>query len=89
MLTNVDGVSQTGGVVQIDNKFFVNCKFERCELIYTGGDVGWANCSFVDCPIKFNGDAQRTINLLQSFGFEVTKKENNPPKQSSNLGFIQ
>jgi hypothetical protein len=86
MLTNVEGLSQTGTVIQIDNKFFLNCRFERCQIVYSGGDVGWAGTTFTDCTLAWHGDADRTIKVLGLFGFEITKPTKEPSKESK-LGF--
>ena len=66
-MTTVENSKETGGVIHIDDKFFLNCQFVKCELIYTGGDFAWRNTTFVDCKLTFDGPAGRTLNFLRAF----------------------
>jgi hypothetical protein len=53
--------------VFMDNRFFINCKFTDCKLVFAGGDTGWENTHFTNCLIQFQGSAQRTVGFLQQF----------------------
>ena len=57
-----------GKTIAIDEKHFVNCKYTNCTLIYSGGEVAWANTNFNNCQITLSGAAQRTATLLGNFG---------------------
>ena len=85
-MLKVDNVTQTGGVLHIDDRFFNNCRFERCQLIYAGGDFGWSDTVFLDCPLSWHGPASRTVNLLKSFGFKIENAVEHSP-QASKIGF--
>jgi hypothetical protein len=37
----VDNDVVEGKTIFLDDRYFVNCKFTKCSLIYTGGDFGW------------------------------------------------
>lgn len=55
--------------VEIDGKRFTSCKFENCELIYSGGDVEFGpGCVVDDCRPEFSGPARRTVLLLHALG---------------------
>ncbi len=58
----------SGALVVLDGKFFVNCKYTDCTLIFCGGDYGWVNSQFVNCRLNFDGPATRTLNLCKIFG---------------------
>jgi hypothetical protein len=51
--------------VQIDDTSFVNCTFDRCNLIYSGSErFGFDGCKFNDCRWGFEGAAAFTIGFL-------------------------
>ncbi len=88
MITTVENATQKGGLLQIDNKYFINCKFDDCVLIYSGGDCNWSNTVFNNCTLNWLGDASRTVSLLAAFGYQITTQPAaKPPKEK--LGFSQ
>jgi len=64
----IENKDDSGVIVTLDDKHFVNCRFKNCTLTYSGGDYAWTNTTFENCPITFSGSAQRTFNLLGTFG---------------------
>ena len=51
--------------VVLDGKSFVNCRFEPCELIYSGGDpFVFDNTSADGCTLTFVGRAENTVHAL-------------------------
>jgi hypothetical protein len=58
----------SGAVVVLDGKYFMNCTFTDCMLVYCGGDYGWINTMFENCRFTFDGAAARTFNLCKNFG---------------------
>lgn len=51
--------------VLLDGNGYDGCKFERCELLFSGGTPPTlANSSFIDCSWTFDGPAERTLRLL-------------------------
>ncbi len=75
-MITIEGQTKRGEKVCIDDKFLMNCVFENCEIIFTGGDFGWRDTRFINCRITFEGPATRSINFLKYFGFQIS-----PPAQ--------
>lgn len=51
--------------IVIDGHSFIECKLERCQLIYTGAALPTLqHCSFFDCTWKFDGPAARTVMMM-------------------------
>ncbi len=51
--------------VMLDNSRFVNCRFERCAFVYSGGTMPvLSGCNFESCTWNFAGAAANTISLL-------------------------
>lgn len=56
-----------GQTINIDFANFSCCRFERCQLIYSGyGPYSFTDCEFVACNWGFEGPAANAIHLLQS-----------------------
>ena len=66
-MTTVENVKQSGGVVHLDDKIFVNCNYTNCQIIFSGGDFAWRNTAFNNCQLTLEGPALRTANLLGHF----------------------
>jgi hypothetical protein len=87
-MTSIENVEETGSTVFLDGKYFTNCKYTKCTLIYAGGDSGWTRTQFVDCKLTFSGPASRTINILKSFnmlpqGGKLSQGPRTPPSSQS------
>lgn len=53
--------------VQLDNQEFNNCRFENCELEYSGmGPVQLSQCHFENPKFVFSGPAQNTLQFLRN-----------------------
>lgn len=66
-------LTYSGTRVQLDNQEFSNCRFENCELEYSGtGPVVMNDCHFENPRFVFTGPAQNTLqfmrNLYQGLG---------------------
>ena len=84
-MQSVENVKQNGGVVVMDGKFFLNCHFENCTLLFTGEDFGWSGTRFEGCTITLDGSARRTIAFLKHFGMFPQKMPDplvHPPNES-------
>lgn len=64
----IENKTDTGIVVSLDDKHFVNCIYKNCTVIYGGGEYALTNTKFENCQISLQGAAQRTAGLLQNFG---------------------
>ena len=67
-MTTVENKTSAGETITLDDKHFVNCKFERCTILYSGGDFTFTNTSLKECPVTLTGPAQRTAYLLGTIG---------------------
>lgn len=60
--------------LEVDGKSFVNCSFNQCVFIYSGGNPPEINgCSFDNCSWKFADAAARTLGFfsgMHSGGFD-------------------
>ena len=66
-MQSVEKENQSGGIVHLDDKLFINCNYTNCQIIYTGGDFAWRNTAFNNCQLTLEGAALRTANLLSHF----------------------
>jgi hypothetical protein len=73
----------TGKTFAIDEKHFVNCTYQNCDLVYGGGDWGCVNTKFENCRFSFSGPAQKTTNLLAMLGI-LPPGGNLPPTGGKN-----
>lgn len=61
----IKGSKYKGGEVTIDGQVFVDCKFEGCTLVYSGGTPPlFDGCDLGDSTIKFTDAAERTLVFL-------------------------
>jgi hypothetical protein len=67
-LTPIEKQSFENVTVVLDGKYFNECKFSGCTLIYTGGDYGWVDTTFDLCNLRLQGLAERTTRFLYEMG---------------------
>ena len=62
------GVTFTGrDTVATDGVTFIDCRFERASLVYSGGEhPRFERCAFSNASWEFAGAALRTVGLLQA-----------------------
>lgn len=72
----VSGLTITGGEVRLDDKHFIDCTLEGCQLIYCGGGVILERTALRRCRHVFQGSARATVLYLQEIGL----MENEPGK---------
>jgi hypothetical protein len=50
----------------IDGNQYIDCKFEKCLMIYRGGDIpSIRGCNFNDCRWQFEEAAERTLVFMR------------------------
>jgi hypothetical protein len=79
----IENKSDTGAILAIDDKNFINCQFINCTLIYSGGDFAWTNTKFENCRITLAGAAQRTAAVMATFGIIKPPLQQVPLTQTS------
>ena len=67
-MITIENKTSAGETITLDDKHFINCRFERCTLFYSGGDFALTSTNIKDCPLTFAGPAQRTAALLGILG---------------------
>lgn len=51
--------------IVLDGNEYIGCRFERCEIIFTGGSLPkLIGNHFDDCRYTFDGPAARTVQLM-------------------------
>jgi hypothetical protein len=62
LMTTCESRQFTEETVTIDGQVFLRCHFERCLLVYRGGDLpGFSDCLFEDAEWKCEDAAFRTL----------------------------
>lgn len=69
---------ETGKTIVMDGKYFSNCQFTNCVLVFTGGDYGWSDTKFNNCNISFQGPAARAIEFAKHFGIVSSEMKGKP-----------
>ena len=64
----VSGQVITGESVHLDDKHFINCTLNDCELGYGGGGVIFEGTLLTKCHHVFYGPARATVLYLQNVG---------------------
>jgi len=55
----------TDQILQVDGQRFVDCKFKKVLLVYSGGAVPhFESCNFETCQWEMRGAALRTVDFL-------------------------
>lgn len=63
----IKGVTYTDEPVEVDGKYYFNCKFVRCILVYKGGSPPHFNRCLFDSPeLSFIDAAANTMAMLRS-----------------------
>ncbi|CAA9417564.1 MAG: hypothetical protein AVDCRST_MAG64-2666 [uncultured Phycisphaerae bacterium] len=53
--------------VVLDDDEFLECTFNRCQLVYRGGERAYlVRCRFTQCSFEFEDAAGRTLLFLQA-----------------------
>jgi hypothetical protein len=85
-MQSVEKQRLNGAVIFLDDKCFIDCVYDQCTLVFSGGDVSWFNSTFNNCKMQFSGAADRTVNLMRQFGMlkeETFSKPSAPPTKSA------
>ena len=62
-----DGCTFAGTTIRLDGQRFHRCRFDRCQLVYSGGELpSLDGCEFQDCRWMLDGAAARTMSLMQA-----------------------
>lgn len=80
-MTSIEHQTFEDATIFLDDKYFIGCSFERCTLIYTGGDFTFQDCKIGVNVLRFEGAAIRMAKFMFYFG-KMTKQ------CAMDLGFI-
>jgi len=58
--------------VSLDNVRFVDCFFDGCHLLYSGGPFLMDNCWLNDCQLTTQSTAAIVLESLQRIGFQIS-----------------
>jgi hypothetical protein len=54
------------GPVFVDGVHFIECRFNKCELVYSGGNIpSFIGCEFIECGFAFSASASNTVNYMK------------------------
>lgn len=54
-------------IVHVDGQKYRSCRFERCRLVYSGGELpSMVGCEFDRCRWTLDGAAARTLRLMKA-----------------------
>lgn len=69
----VEGKTFSNEAVLIDGCSYRRCAFNKCRLIYRGGDARIVSCSFSqDCQWQLEQSASLTFQVLREAGWQIT-----------------
>lgn len=57
--------SHHGATIHIDDKIWIDCNFNACTLIYSGGRFSMDGCSFIECTWLVAEHAARTTMFMR------------------------
>jgi hypothetical protein len=64
-MTSFSGAKISDTRVELDNISYLNCQFERCQMVFRGiGIVQMEDCKFFDCKWVLEGPAGNTVTFL-------------------------
>jgi hypothetical protein len=50
---------------ELDGNHYTNCRFDRCDISYRGGEIpNIVDCKFDDCNWHFEDAAERTLAFM-------------------------
>jgi hypothetical protein len=61
------GCTFKNAIVHVDGQRYRECRFERCQLVYSGGDLpSMVDCEFLRCRWTLEGAGARTLRLMKA-----------------------
>jgi hypothetical protein len=71
---HIVGQSFENATVAVDNKWFVDCKFNNVTFVWEGGFFQWQNATFKGNLrlVSHNPTVTGTVDVLKGFGFLTT-----------------
>jgi len=78
----VENDNLNGATITIDDCHFINCRYEKCTVYYSGGDFELTGTTFIHCDITMLGPAKRTFTLLSAIRVNPTGGGAQPDRAS-------
>jgi hypothetical protein len=67
MAMKATGCTFKNAIVHVDGQRYRECRFERCQLVYSGGDLpSMVDCEFLRCRWTLEGAGARTLRLMKA-----------------------
>lgn len=70
-MDRIQGKTFTGERVILDDHEFVECVFDNCDLIYSGGQVIIDRIKRINCKVHLLAAAGRTIDLMRAWKLDI------------------
>jgi hypothetical protein len=64
----IDGITFKDTTISLDDRYYMNCRIERCLVLYSGAESNWFNTDFIDCRLRLVDSASRILETLILFG---------------------
>ena len=64
-MNTIESCNFTNSRIDLHAGAYVDCMFQRCELVFSGGPMHLENNTFLGCHWKFEGAAEATLKLLE------------------------
>ena len=64
----ISGMTISGKTVLLDDKHFIDCTLQNCQLNYRGGNVILERTLITHCQHLFQGPARATVLYLKRVG---------------------
>ena len=60
----IENENLTHKTITLDGRHFIGCRYENCQVFYSGGDYELTDTTLTNCQITLLGPAMRTAGLL-------------------------
>jgi hypothetical protein len=87
-MTLIKGQNFSGTEIILDDNFFLECSFENCTFIYSGGPFKWEKCAFSgENNFDPKGAAQRVLKFL--YFFRILREDQMPQPKPPSSGDVE
>ena len=69
-----------GERIELDRRYFVECTFDRCKVIYAGGETKWEYVNLSNCHFSLTGAGNFTVQVLKALGCTIGRPSGQNPE---------